>query len=184
MWCRWRAGYHVREIARAFGRDHGSIRGLLARRGGIAPSVRTRGSLALTLIEREDISRGIVSGESGRSIAVRLGRSASTVSREIIRHRGRGAYRAKAADEDAWGLALRPKPCLLALNRNVCNLVASKLVLDWSPEQISGWLKDEFPDDESMRVSHETIYRSLCEFSLKMSFFALRISCGVRIRKV
>jgi IS30 family transposase len=161
MWCRWKAGYHVREIARAFGRDHGSIRGLLARRGGIAPSVRTRGSLALTLIEREDISRGIAAGESGRLIAARIGRAASTVSREIIRHGGRGAYRAKAADEDAWGAALRPKACLLALNRTVRNLVASKLALEWSPEQISGWLRDEFPDDESMRVSHETIYRSL-----------------------
>jgi IS30 family transposase len=161
MWCRWKAGYHLREIARAFGRDHGSIRGLLARRGGIAPSIRTRGSLALTLVEREDISRGIASGESGRSIADRIGRAASTVSREIVRHGGRCTYRAKAADEDAWGSALRPKRCLLALNRTVRNLVASKLVLDWSPEQISGWLKDEFPGDESMRVSHETIYRSL-----------------------
>ena len=161
MWCRWKVGYHLREIARAFGRDHGSIRGLLARRGGIAPSIRTRGSVALTLVEREDISRGIASGESGRSIADRIGRAASTVSREIVRHGGRSAYRAKAADEDAWGSALRPKPCLLALNRTVRNLVVSKLVLDWSPEQISGWLKDEFPGDESMRVTHETIYRSL-----------------------
>ena len=117
--------------------------------------------MALTLIEREDISRGIASGESGRSIADRLGRAASTVSREIPRHGGRSVYRAKAANEGAWELALRPKPCLLALNCTVRNLVASKLVLDWSPEQISGWLKNEFPDDESMRVSHETIYRSL-----------------------
>lgn len=161
MWCRWKAGYHVREIARAFGRDHGSIRGLLARRGGIAPSVRIRGCVALTLKEREDISRGIASGESGRSIADRLGRATSTVSREILRHGGRAAYRAQAADEDAWESALRPKPCLLALNRKVRNLVAGKLMLQWSPEQISGWLKDEFPDDESLRVSHETIYRSL-----------------------
>jgi IS30 family transposase len=161
MWCRWKAGYHVREIARAFGREHGSIRGLLVRRGGIAPSVRIRGCVALTLKEREGISRGIASGESGRSIADRLGRAASTVSREILRHGGRTLYRAQAADEDAWGSALRPKPCLLALNRKVRNLVASKLLLQWSPEQISGWLKDEFPNDESLRVSHETIYRSL-----------------------
>jgi len=161
MWCRWRAGYPIGQIARAFGRDHGSICSLLARRGGIAPSVRTRGSSALTLIEREDISRGIASGESGRTIAARIGRAASTVSREIIRHGGRDAYRAKAADERAWELALRPKACLLTLNRTVRSLVAGKLALDWSPEQISGWLKDEFPDDESMRVSHETIYRSL-----------------------
>jgi transposase, IS30 family len=117
--------------------------------------------LALTLMEREDISRGIASGEAGRCIAHRLGRAASTVSREITRHGGRCAYRAKAADEGAWDAALRPKTCLLALNRTVRNLVASKLVLEWSPEQISGWLKDEFPDDESIRVSHETIYRSL-----------------------
>ena len=115
MWSRWRAGYHVREIARAFGRDHGSICSLLARRGGIAPSVRTRGSSALTLIEREDISRGLACGESGRTIAARIGRAASNVSREIIRHGGRDAYRANAADEGAWELALRPKACLLAV---------------------------------------------------------------------
>lgn len=102
MWCRWKAGNHVREIARAFGRDHGSIRGLLARRGGVAPSVRTRGRMAPTLIEREDVPRGIASGKSGRSIADRIGRAASTVCREILRDGGRSAYRAKAADEDAW----------------------------------------------------------------------------------
>ena len=161
MWPRWRAGYHVREIARAFGRDHGSIRGLLARRGGIAPSARTRGILTLTLTEREDISRGVAAGDSGRAIPARIGRAASTVSREILRYGGRAAYRAKVADEGAWDSALRPKACLLAGNRAVCNLVASKLVLQWSPEQIAGWLRDEFPDDESMRVSHETIYRTL-----------------------
>jgi IS30 family transposase len=161
MWCRWKAGYHVREIARAFGRDHGSIRSLLAQRGGIVPSVRTRASLALTLIEREDISRGIASGESGRSIADRIGRAASTVSREISRHGGRGAYRANNADSVAWESGLRPKSCLLALNGKLRNIVASKLALDWSPEQVAGWLNFQYPDDESMRVSHETIYRSL-----------------------
>ena len=161
MWSRWKAGYHVRQIARAFGRDHGSIRSLLARRGGIAPTVRTRARVSLTLIEREDISRGIAAGESGRSIADRLGRAASTICREIARHGGRCAYRARTADEDAWGSALRPKSCLLALNRTLRNLVAGKLALEWSPKQICGWLRDEFADDESMRVSHETIYRSL-----------------------
>jgi IS30 family transposase len=115
----------------------------------------------LTLAEREGISRGIAAGESGRAIAERLGRAASTVCREIHRHGGRDAYRASKADAGAWQSALRPKPCLLALNRTVRNLVASKLELQWSPEQISGWLKEEFPDDEGMRVSHETIYRSL-----------------------
>jgi IS30 family transposase len=115
----------------------------------------------LTLAEREDISRGIAAGASGRLIAERLGRAASTVSREICRYGGREVYRASKADIGAWQSALRPKPCLLALNRKVRNLVAGKLMLQWSPEQISGWLKEEFPDDESMRVSHETIYRSL-----------------------
>ena len=161
MWSRWKAGYHLREIARAFGRDHGSIRGLLAQRGGIAPRVRIRSLSTLTLKEREDISRGIAAGESGRLIAKRLGRAASTICREIARHGGRSVYRASRADSGAWESALRPKRCLLALNRTVRNLVASKLMLDWSPEQIAGWLREEFPDDESLRVSHETIYRSL-----------------------
>jgi IS30 family transposase len=161
MWSRWKAGYHVRAIARAFGRDQGSIRGLLLQQGGIAPRLRTRAIVALTLAEREDISRGIAAGESGRAIAERLGRAASTVCREIGRYGGRDAYRASKADVGAWRAALRPKACLLAMNRTVRNLVASKLTLEWSPEQISGWLRDEFPDDESMRVSHETIYRSL-----------------------
>lgn len=161
MWSRWKAGYHVREIARAFGRDHGSIRNLLLQQGGIAPRRRTRSALALTLAEREDISRGIAAGESGRTIAERLGRAPSTVCRELRRHGGRGVYRATQADGKAWQGGLRPKACLLSQNRRLRNLVASKLALDWSPEQISGWLRDEFPDDESMRVSHETIYRSL-----------------------
>lgn len=161
LWSRWKAGYHVREIARAFGRDHGSIRHLLLQQGGIVPTVRTRAMVALTLSEREGISRGIAAGESGRAIAERLGRAASTVCREINRHGGREAYRASRADARAWQSASRPKSCLLALNRTVRNLVAGKLALQWSPEQISGWLKEEFPDDEGMRVSHETIYRSL-----------------------
>jgi IS30 family transposase len=83
------------------------------------------------------------------------------VSREVKRHGGRPAYRAHEADDRAWDSALRPKQCLLALRSRLREIVASKLILDWSPEQISGWLKTEYPDDESMRVSHETIYRSL-----------------------
>ena len=161
MWSRWKAGYHVRDIARAFGRDHGSIRSLLLQQGGIAPAPRSRACIALTLVEREDISRGIAAGDSGRAIAKRLGRVASTICREISRNGGRESYRASRADSGAWQSALRPKLCLLAQNRTVRNLVAGKLMLQWSPEQISGWLKEEFPADESMRVSHETIYRSL-----------------------
>ena len=113
------------------------------------------------LAEREDISRGIASGSRFVRLLDGLDRAASTVSREIARHGGRPAYRAHDADRQAWVSALRPKSCLLAVNRKLRNIVASKLILDWSPEQISGWLKIQYPDDESMRVSHETIYRSL-----------------------
>jgi IS30 family transposase len=111
--------------------------------------------------EREDISRGIASGSSIREIAGGLQRAASTVSREVARHGGRPVYRASEADHQAWKLALRPKACLLANHRKLRLIVASKLILDWSPEQISGWLKRQYPSNESMRVSHETIYRSL-----------------------
>jgi len=134
---------------------------LLLPRGGIAPVARRRSRHSLTLAEREDISRGIASGSSLREIARRLHRAASTVSREISRHGGRPGYRAHAADDRAWESALRPKKCLLAVSRKLRNIVTSKLILDWSPEQISGWLRTQFPDDASMRVSHETIYRSL-----------------------
>jgi len=161
MWSHWKAGYRIREIARALKFDHGSIRSLLARAGGFAPRTRRRASHALTLAEREDISRGIAAGDSGRSIAARIGRAPSTVSREIARHGGRSGYRATDADNAAWASALRPKPCLLARNGRLRNIVASKLSVDWSPEQVVGWLKLEYPDDERMRVSHETIYRSL-----------------------
>src|ERR1700730_6688536 len=148
-------------IGRAYGRPHPTIRKLLLPRGGIAPLARRRSRLALTLAEREDISRGIASGSSIREIARGLSRATSTVSREIVRHGGRPAYRAHDADRQAWVAALRPKKCLLAMNHELRDIVASKLVLDWSPEQISGWLKIHYPNDESMRVSHETIYRSL-----------------------
>ena len=96
-----------------------------------------------------------------RAIATRLHRVASTVSREVARHGGRAQYRANQADSQAWQSALRPKPCLLATHAALCEIVASKLLADWSPEQISGSLKMEYPEDESLRVSHETIYRSL-----------------------
>jgi IS30 family transposase len=151
----------MKHIGRALGFDHGSIRKVLIERGGIAPPVRKRAASALTLAEREDISRGIASGATFRSIAERLGRAPSTVSREVARHGGRDRYRAARADDRAWQSALRPKECLLARNSTLCDIVASRLALEWSPEQISGWLKDEFPHDASLRVSHETIYRSL-----------------------
>src|ERR1700756_3579556 len=161
MWRRWKAGESLHEIGRAFGKDHGSIQFLLSQRGGIVPAVRRRSLLTLTLAEREDISRGIASGSSIRKIAKGLQRAVSTVSREVVRHGGRPQYRAREADQQAWESALRPKLCLLALYVKLQAIVASKLILDWSPEQISGWLKIQYPEDESMRVSHETIYRSL-----------------------
>jgi len=161
VWRRWKAGQTLHEIGRAFGKEHSSIRCLVSRHGGIVPAVRRRALLALTLREREEISRGLASGSSIREIAKCLDRTVSTVSREVERHGGRPAYRASQADGEAWESALRPKRCLLSIHVKLRNIVASKLILDWSPEQISGWLKIQYPDDESMRVSHETIYRSL-----------------------
>jgi IS30 family transposase len=161
MWCRWKAGQSLHEIGRAFGKGHSSIRCVVSHHGGFVPAVRQRSLLALTLSEREDISRGIASGSSIREIAKLLDRAASTVSREVVRHGGRPVYRASEADDQAWESALRPKRCLLAIHGKLQKMVASKLILDWSPEQISGWLKIQYPEDESLRVSHETIYRSL-----------------------
>ncbi len=159
IWRRWKAGESLHEIGRALGKDHGSIQFLLSQHGGIAPATRRRSQRTLTLAEREDISRGIA-GSSIREIARGLQRAASTVSREVMRG-GRPLYRANEADQQAWKSALRPKTCLLATHGKLRTIVASKLILDWSPEQISGWLKIRYPRNESMRVSHETIYRSL-----------------------
>jgi IS30 family transposase len=161
MWRRWKSGESLHEIGRAFGKGHGSIRFLLTQRGGIVPNARRRSLRTLTLAEREDISRGIASGLSIREIANGLQRAVSTVSREVARHGGRPLYRANEADHQAWESALRPKVCLLAIDEKLRTIVASKLILDWSPEQVSKWLKVHYPSNESMRVSHETIYRSL-----------------------
>jgi IS30 family transposase len=161
IWRRWKMGDSLHEIGRAFDKDHGSIQYLLSKHGGIAPAVRRRSQRTLTLAEREDISRGIAAGSSIREIARGLQRAASTVSREVKRHGGRPVYRASEADLQAWALALRPKVCVLARHRKLRMIVASKLILNWSPEQISSWLKRRYPRNESMRVSHETIYRSL-----------------------
>jgi IS30 family transposase len=158
---RWKSGESLHEIGRAFGKGHGSIRFLLTQRGGIVPDARRRSLRTLTLAEREDISRGIASGLSIREIANGLQRAVSTVSREMARHGGRPLYRANEADHQAWESALRPKVCLLAIDEKLRTIVANKLILDWSPEQVSKWLKVHYPSNESMRVSHETIYRSL-----------------------
>lgn len=161
MWDRWRAGESLHSIARLFDRDHPSIQGILARSGGIRPAKRRRSRLALSMAEREEISRGVVAGHSIRSIASSLGRAPSTVSREIRRNGGRHRYRASQADKAAWERAERPKTCKLAENRALARIVASKLQLEWAPEQIAGWLKRAYRGDEAYQVSHETIYKSL-----------------------
>jgi len=161
MWDRWQKGDSLHTIAGLFDRHHNSIAGILARTGGIRPPRRQRSRLALTLSDREEISRGVVLGQSVRSIALSLARAPSTVSREINRNGGRQCYRASEADQSAWGRAHRPQTCKLVKNRALARLVAKKLRLEWSPEQIAGWLKRTYPDDENYHVSHETIYRSL-----------------------
>ena len=159
VWRRWKDGQSLHAIGRALGRAHPVVHLLLKRHGGIAPPARRRSRRVLTLAEREDISRGIAGGCSLRVIAQRLRRAPCTISREVARHGGRRLYRANEADQRAWDSALRPKPCLLATHHKLQRIVAGKLMLDWSPKQISGWLQQQ--DDESLRVSHETIYRSL-----------------------
>lgn len=161
MWERWRKGESLQQIAQLFDRNHSSVQRILAETGGIRPAPRCRSRLALTLSEREEISRGLVAGHSIRSIATRLRRSPSTISREINRNGGLTDYRASQADQAAWDRACRPKTCKLAENRTLAQLVAGKLQLHWSPEQIAGWLKCVYPGNEDYQVSHETIYRSL-----------------------
>lgn len=161
LWERWKSGQSVSDIGRALGKHAGSIHGVVSSNGGIVPGIRRRSQIALSLAEREEISRGIAAGLTMRQIAAGLARAPSTISREITRHGGRDRYRASVADEAAWNRARRHKRCRLAINTRLQRVVAKKLSLDWSPQQIAGWLKLAFPDDERMRVSHETIYRSL-----------------------
>jgi len=161
MWERWQKGESLHQIAQLFDRNHTSVQGILARTGGIRPAKRSRSRLALTLAEREEISRSVVAGYSIRSIAASVGRAPSTVSREIERNGGRESYRASQAEQAAWDRAHRPKTCKLADNRTLARLVADKLQVQWSPEQIAGWLRRTYPGDENYQVSHETIYRSL-----------------------
>lgn len=161
MWESRKRGVVLAEISRALQRPFNTLHKIIAQHGGIEPARRTRSARALTISEREEISRGIAAGLSIRAIARSIGRAPSTVSRELRRHGGQGRYRAAWADHVAWKNASRPKPCRLALNSRLRALVTTKLQQNWSPEQIAGWLKLEYPSDEGMRVSHETIYRSL-----------------------
>src|SRR5476651_1685466 len=161
LWDSWQRGESLKAIGRAFGKPSSSIYFQLAPHGGIRPAPQRRSRLAVTLSEREEISRGIAAYRSARSMARLLGHSPSTVSREISRNGGYDRYRAALADERAWVRAHRPKRCKLANSPRLRQAVARKLRLNWSPEQIGGWLKRAHPEDESHRVSHETIYRSL-----------------------
>jgi IS30 family transposase len=161
MWDRWQKGDTLHAIAKLFDRHHPSIQGILVETGGIRPAARKRAERALTVAEREEISRGLAMGQSYRSIAEKLGRAASTVSREVHRNGSRGRYRAGSAEQAAWERARRPKVCKLSENRWLARKVAEKLKLQWSPRQIAGWLKRSYSDDENNQVSHETIYRTL-----------------------
>ena len=161
MWDRWQRGESLNAIGRVFDRPSSSIFNQLSPSGGIRPPPRRRAEITLTLSEREEISRGIVCDLSVRAIATHLGRSPSTISREINRNGGLKRYRASQADQAAWDRAHRPKPCKLATHPALRRIVARKLRCNWSPEQIAGWLKREYPNDEYHTVSHETIYRSL-----------------------
>jgi IS30 family transposase len=161
LWDRWQRGESLKAIGRAFGKPSSSIYFQVAPHGGIRPAPRRRSRLALTLSEREEISRGIAVHQSARSMAGLLGRAPSTVSREIRRNGGYDGYRAALADEEAWARARRPKRCKLANNPGLRQAVVRKLRLNWAPEQIAGWLKRAHPEDERCQVSHETIYRSL-----------------------
>ena len=161
IWDRYQAGEAVRAIGRHFDRPSSSIHKILARTGGIRPPVKSRAARHLSLAEREEISRGIVAGLSLREIAASLGRAPSTISREIGRNGGLDKYRATVADKRAWSRAARPKACKLADKPELCQIIDVKLKRKWSPQQIAGWLKDEYPDFEQYQVSHETIYKTL-----------------------
>jgi IS30 family transposase len=162
LWERWKQGHSISAISRALERRNKTgVQRIVALHGGIAPPPRYRAASALRLEEREEISRGIAAGRSIRGIAGVLGRSASTICREIERNGGLRAYRATRADKLAWERALRPKRCRLACHGRLRWRVAQKLALQWSPQQIAGWLKRQYPDDPDMRISHEAIYRSI-----------------------
>jgi IS30 family transposase len=161
FWRRYRAGESVLGIIGALKQRPGNINRVLEASGGIAPAPRVRSQRVLRFGEREEISRGLASGDSLRAIARRLRRAVSTVSQEVARHGGRRRYRAGHADLEAWDSARRPKPCLLSQNQQLQRIVAVKLQQNWSPQQIAGWLRDYYPGNPEMWVSHETIYRSL-----------------------
>lgn len=161
IWDRWERGESMSSIGRGFERESSSVFSVISPTGGIRPPDRIRNKLALSLAEREEISRGLSIKQSFRSIARALGRAASTISREVKRNGGSSTYRATSSDQAAWDRALRPKTCKLACYPRLARAVSIKLQRKWSPQQIAGWLKRQYPDEEYNNVSHETIYRSL-----------------------
>ena len=161
LWRRWRQGESLNAIGRALGRISKCVQYIVVGAGGVPPVPRHRARQALTLAEREAISRGVASGSSLRQISRDLGRAPSTVSREVRRHGGRRRYRAADADRTAWARGRRPKRCRLATHAALRDTVATQLAQAWSPQQIAGWLRQAYPDDPTMHVSHETIYLSL-----------------------
>jgi IS30 family transposase len=161
LWARWRQGESLRLIARRMGKRGPSIRAFVLQTGGVQQRPPRRAARSLTAVEREEISRGVAAGHSCRAIARRLGRAPSTVSRELARNGGRSRYRAQRADLAADQRAARPKPSKLVMEPRLREVVEAKLGLRWSPEQIAGWLPRAYPDEPTMRISHETIYLSL-----------------------
>lgn len=161
LWERWHAGESISEISRAMGKPPGSVYTILRLNGGVYRPPRRRRDGHLSLEERKEISRGVARGDSLRSIAKTLGRAPSTISRELARNKGRARYRAIDAHDRAWYRARRPKPCALEVNPVLGRFVADRLEEDWSPEQISGFLAVMHPPGSEMRVSHETIYKTI-----------------------
>jgi IS30 family transposase len=161
IWEMREAGVPVKRIAKHLGRQNSSLRKFIADHGGRRPTARERSALRLSLIEREEISRGLAAGWSIRAIAEELGRSPSTVCREVNANGGRRTYRALVADRAACRRALRPKRAKLSTCRRLRGVVERKLEAKWSPQQISAWLASQYPDRPEMQVSHETIYQSL-----------------------
>jgi IS30 family transposase len=184
IWDRIAAGESIPKIAASFHRYPSAIRSLLRQTGGVRPPVCTRSKRALSLDEREEVSRGLAAGESLRSIAARPGRAPSTVSREVNRSGGPKHYRANSAVRRAMRKARRPKAAKAAQRPRLRRAVEQKLEGKWSPKQISRWLAGDYPDDPEMRVSHETIYLSFyvhCRGALRKELHqALRTGRALR----
>jgi IS30 family transposase len=161
LWVRLQSGKAAKPAARELGLGTSTVRAYLLRCGGVRPEPRRRAPCRLSMVEREEISRGLAAGHSLRRIGAGLGRAPSTISREVAANGGSRRYRAARADRQAWSRAGRPKPCKLATRPVLRDMVEEKLQRRWSPQQIAGWLKLAFPTSPEMQVSHETIYRTL-----------------------